>query len=160
MLALPVVFVCENNLYGEFTPMAAVTAGGDIARPRGAPTACRPRRSTATTCGRCAPRRERAVARARARRRARRSSSATPTATYGHSKTDPGAYRPEGSWRTGWPATRSTIAAARLVEAGVAEPSESPPCDAAVRADVEAGVEAALAAPYPDPAVAAREYAR
>src|SRR5213083_2119121 len=29
--ALPVVFVCENNLYGEFTPMAAVTAGVDIA---------------------------------------------------------------------------------------------------------------------------------
>jgi len=29
--ALPVVFVCENNLYGEFTAMASVTAGGDIA---------------------------------------------------------------------------------------------------------------------------------
>src|SRR3954449_13038533 len=29
--ALPIVFVCENNLYGEFTPMAAVTAGVDIA---------------------------------------------------------------------------------------------------------------------------------
>src|SRR4051794_8854884 len=28
---LPVVFVCENNLYGEFTPMDKVTAGGDIA---------------------------------------------------------------------------------------------------------------------------------
>src|ERR687889_563785 len=29
--ALPAVFVCENTLYGEFTPMAAVTAGVDIA---------------------------------------------------------------------------------------------------------------------------------
>src|SRR4051794_19222937 len=29
--ALPAVFVCENNLYGEFAPMAAVTAGVDIA---------------------------------------------------------------------------------------------------------------------------------
>ena len=27
VLALPVVFVCENNLYGEFTPMRAVTGG-------------------------------------------------------------------------------------------------------------------------------------
>src|SRR5918997_3850805 len=27
---LPVVYVCENNLYGEFTPMASVTAGGEI----------------------------------------------------------------------------------------------------------------------------------
>ena len=30
-LQLPAVFVCENNFYGEFTPMAAVTAGADIA---------------------------------------------------------------------------------------------------------------------------------
>lgn len=28
---LPVVYVCENNQYGEFTPYAAVTAGGKIA---------------------------------------------------------------------------------------------------------------------------------
>src|SRR5215216_57937 len=28
---LPIVFVCENNLYGEFTPMDTVTAGGNIA---------------------------------------------------------------------------------------------------------------------------------
>jgi acetoin:2,6-dichlorophenolindophenol oxidoreductase subunit alpha len=33
--ALPVVYVCENNLYGEFTPMADVTAGGILARPEG-----------------------------------------------------------------------------------------------------------------------------
>src|SRR5918911_251999 len=32
VLALPAVFVCENNFYGEFTPMAQVTAGADIAR--------------------------------------------------------------------------------------------------------------------------------
>src|SRR4051794_36520774 len=31
VLRLPAVFVCENNLYGEFTPMAQVTAGADIA---------------------------------------------------------------------------------------------------------------------------------
>src|SRR3954453_17862357 len=28
---LPAVYVCENNFYGEFTPMAQVTAGADIA---------------------------------------------------------------------------------------------------------------------------------
>jgi pyruvate dehydrogenase E1 component alpha subunit len=27
---LPVIYLCENNLYGEYTPMASVTAGGDI----------------------------------------------------------------------------------------------------------------------------------
>src|SRR5438270_2253263 len=31
VFSLPAVFVCENNFYGEFTPMAAVTAGADIA---------------------------------------------------------------------------------------------------------------------------------
>jgi TPP-dependent pyruvate/acetoin dehydrogenase alpha subunit len=32
VLNLPVVFACENNWYGEFTPMEKVTAGQDIAR--------------------------------------------------------------------------------------------------------------------------------
>src|SRR5450631_2742003 len=42
VLALPAVFVCENNLYAEFTPMAAATAGADIAgraRAYGLPSA-------------------------------------------------------------------------------------------------------------------------
>jgi TPP-dependent pyruvate/acetoin dehydrogenase alpha subunit len=33
---LPVVYVCENNQYGEFTPWGAVTAGGSIVRRAGA----------------------------------------------------------------------------------------------------------------------------
>ena len=32
VMALPVVFVCENNLYGEWTRMESVTAGGSVAR--------------------------------------------------------------------------------------------------------------------------------
>src|SRR5438270_5327388 len=31
VFSLPAIFVCENNFYGEFTPMASVTAGSDIA---------------------------------------------------------------------------------------------------------------------------------
>ena len=31
IFSLPVVFVCENNFYAEFTPLAAATAGADIA---------------------------------------------------------------------------------------------------------------------------------
>src|SRR5438067_22009 len=35
VFSLPAIFVCENNFYGEFTPMVSVTAGADIAaRPR------------------------------------------------------------------------------------------------------------------------------
>ena len=36
VLSLPVVFVCENNFYGEFTPMETVTGGGAIAARAGA----------------------------------------------------------------------------------------------------------------------------
>jgi TPP-dependent pyruvate/acetoin dehydrogenase alpha subunit len=32
--ALPVVYVCENNLYSEYTPYREVTAGDVLARPR------------------------------------------------------------------------------------------------------------------------------
>ena len=31
VMTLPVVYVCENNLYGEWTRMETVTAGGEIA---------------------------------------------------------------------------------------------------------------------------------
>ena len=34
VLRLPVVYVCENNLYGEFTPWEDVTAGQILASPR------------------------------------------------------------------------------------------------------------------------------
>jgi TPP-dependent pyruvate/acetoin dehydrogenase alpha subunit len=36
VMALPVVYVCENNLYGEWTRMETVTAGGTIAGRAGA----------------------------------------------------------------------------------------------------------------------------
>src|SRR4051794_33143709 len=42
VLSLPVVLVCENNWYGEFTPMEKVTAGQNIAKraePFGVPSA-------------------------------------------------------------------------------------------------------------------------
>ena len=32
VMSLPAVFVCENNLYGEWTRMETVTAGGSVAR--------------------------------------------------------------------------------------------------------------------------------
>ncbi|MGH2974193.1 MAG: thiamine pyrophosphate-dependent dehydrogenase E1 component subunit alpha, partial [Solirubrobacterales bacterium] len=34
VLSLPVVYVCENNQYGEYTPTADVTPGGILARPQ------------------------------------------------------------------------------------------------------------------------------
>src|SRR5204862_2213105 len=91
---LPVVFVCENNLYGEFTPMAAVTAGGDI-RARAAGYAMPAEKVDGNDVATVRAVAERAIDHARrgdgpafleclAYRHVR------------HSKTDPGTYRPPG----------------------------------------------------------------
>ena len=47
---LPVLFVCENNLYMEYTPIARVTAVRTPRRIARRPTDCPARCSTATTC--------------------------------------------------------------------------------------------------------------
>ena len=49
---LPVLFVCENNLYMEYTPIAAVTSVPTRRQTELPRTACRPRSSTATTWSR------------------------------------------------------------------------------------------------------------
>ena len=153
---LPVLFVCENNLYGEFTPMAAVTAGGDI-RARAAAYDMPAEKVDGNDVEQVRAVAERAAAHAR-----RGDGPAfLECLTYrhlGHSKTDPGAYRPEGELDEWLHRDPLTIAAAKLGEAGVGT-EEVAACAASVRADVEAGVAAAVADPYPDPAVAAREYA-
>jgi TPP-dependent pyruvate/acetoin dehydrogenase alpha subunit len=89
---LPVLYVCENNLYGEWTPMASVTAGADIAA-RGAAYGVPAQAVDGNDV--VAVREAAAAALARARR------GEGPTLleclTYrhkGHSKVDPGAYRP------------------------------------------------------------------
>jgi TPP-dependent pyruvate/acetoin dehydrogenase alpha subunit len=153
---LPVLFVCENNLYGEFTPMAAVTAGGDI-RARAAGYDMPAEKVDGNDVELVHAVAQRAIDHAR-----RGDGPAfLECLTYrhlGHSKTDPGAYRPEGEL-DGWLVRDPlTVAAARLAEAGVAL-EDITACEAAVRAEVEAGVAAAVSDPYPDPAVPATEYA-
>ncbi len=54
---LPVVFVCENNLYGEYSPMASTTPVDATRRPRCLLRDGVGRRSTATTYSRCTQRR-------------------------------------------------------------------------------------------------------
>jgi TPP-dependent pyruvate/acetoin dehydrogenase alpha subunit len=153
---LPVVFVCENNLYGEFTPMAAVTAGGDI-RARAAAYDMPAEKVDGNDVERVAAAAERAIDHAR-----RGDGPAfVECLTYrhlGHSKTDPGAYRPEGEldeWLTRDPLT---VAAATLVSGGVAD-TDVEAVAASARAEVEAEIAQAVADPYPDPALPAREYA-
>ncbi len=96
---LPLVLVCENNGYGEYTPYRSVTAGEICARAEvmGVPAETIDGMSVWTV--RAAA--ERAVAHARAGD----GPVFLEAITYrfvGHSRSDPGAYRPEGEleqWR-------------------------------------------------------------
>jgi TPP-dependent pyruvate/acetoin dehydrogenase alpha subunit len=146
--ALPVIFVCENNLYGEFTPWEEVTAGGDIS-------------ARVATYGVPANKVDgndviavhEAAAAAAARARESNEPSFLECMTYrhyGHSRSDPGAYRTdeeEEQWRQRDPLH---VCERQLGEAGVGE-KEVEATEARAREAVDAAFEAALAAPYPEP---------
>jgi acetoin:2,6-dichlorophenolindophenol oxidoreductase subunit alpha len=148
VLELPVVYVCENNFYGEFTPMESVTAGGEIAARAGAykipftvvdGNDLWAVREAATE----------AVERAR--------SEGGPTLLecqtyrhYGHSKSDPAKYRPDDElerWLTRDPLT---IARERLLAGGIGE-DEITAVETEAQEEMKRATQAALAAPYPDP---------
>jgi acetoin:2,6-dichlorophenolindophenol oxidoreductase subunit alpha len=156
VLDLPAVFVCENNLYGEFTPMASVTAGAEIAT-RGAAYGIPSSVVDGNDLWAVRAAGGEAVERAR--------SGGGPTLLecqtyrhYGHSKSDPARYRPKEEVERWMARDPLTIARRRLLDAGLAEPAIDA-VEQDVRGELEAAVEAALAAPYPDPSVPATEYA-
>ena len=149
VLALPAVFVCENNLYAEFTPMAAATAGADIAgrgRAYGMPAAVVDGNDVWAVHAAA----QQAVDRARG--------GGGPTLLecktyrhYGHSKGDPAPYR-TGEELEQWKARDPLkLARERLLEEGVSD-ERLGEAEEAVQALIEQAVEGALAAPYPDPA--------
>jgi TPP-dependent pyruvate/acetoin dehydrogenase alpha subunit len=148
VFSLPVVFVCENNFYGEFTPMAAVTAGADIAgraRAYDMPSALVDGNDLWAVYAAAAE----AVARARA--------GDGPTLLecqtyrhYGHSKGDPATYRPKGEFDRWLARDPLTLARERLREEYVSE-EEVTAVEEAAAALIEQAVAEALAAPYPDP---------
>ena len=92
---LPVVFVCENNLYMEYTPISAVTAVKHPAADRAA--ALRPR--PIVIDGNDADEVYHAAINAMKRAREGGGPALIEAMTYrhsGHSRADPGKYRPEG----------------------------------------------------------------
>jgi len=149
VFSLPAVFVCENNFYGEFTAMTAVTAGQDIAARAaafGIPSAVVDGNDVWAV-------REAALV---AVQRARSGSGPTllECQTYrhhGHSKADPARYRPPEEVERWLARDPLTIARARLVDLGVGEP-EIDEVEEVTRARMDRAVQEALAAPYPDPA--------
>ncbi len=148
VLSLPVVFVCENNLYGEFTPMATVTAGADIAgrgRAYGMPSAVVDGNDLWAVHAAAGE----AVARARG--------GGGPTLLechtyrhYGHSKSDPAPYRPQQEVERWMARDPLKLARARLLEEGIGE-EQITAAERAAGELIERAVASALAAPYPDP---------
>ena len=115
------VFVCENNLYMEYTPIGDVTAvRASGRRPRRGLRACRASSSTATTptwstAPRCA---------AYDKARAGGGPSLIECMTYrysGHSRADPAKYRPEGELEKWKERDPIKIYRERLKQFGVAE---------------------------------------
>jgi acetoin:2,6-dichlorophenolindophenol oxidoreductase subunit alpha len=146
---LPLLFVCENNFYGEFTPMEKVTAGGDIAA-RGAAYG---------VASHVVDGNDVFAVHAAAREAAERArSGGGPTLLecqtyrhYGHSKSDPAKYRPKEELERWLARDPLAIAKAKLHETGVSE-GDIESVEEEMKARIERAIEGALAAPYPDPA--------
>jgi TPP-dependent pyruvate/acetoin dehydrogenase alpha subunit len=155
--ALPAVFVCENNLYGEFTPMQNVTAGADIAARAGSygmPASV----SDGNDLWAVSEAAHEAIERAR--------SGGGPTLLemqtyrhYGHSKSDPATYRPKEEVERWLARDPLKLTRAKLLELGFSE-DDIAGTEEEIKAHLDEAVKHALAAPYPDPVEdAAREYA-
>jgi acetoin:2,6-dichlorophenolindophenol oxidoreductase subunit alpha len=150
---LPAVYVCENNLYGEFTPYEQVTAGEIRARAETLEIAAQTIDGNDVWAVRAAARE--AVERAR--------SGEGPcfieALTYrfvGHSRSDPGRYRKPGELDE-WKERDPLIRARATIEENV-DGSEVDKVEASVEAEIEQLIENALAAPFPSPDPNAREF--
>jgi acetoin:2,6-dichlorophenolindophenol oxidoreductase subunit alpha len=148
---LPVIYVCENNLYNEYTHYSETTAGGLTARAHafGIPTD--------QVDGQDVREVRRAAVRAVERARSGGGPSFVVCSTYrlrGHhvGDVDRGYYRSkeeERDWATeGDPLV---VLGEWLKAGGMADPVALDRLEEEVRTEVKAAVEFALEAPYPDP---------
>lgn len=149
---LPVVFICENNLYMEYTPISAVTAVEHPAADRAAAYSL-PR---IVIDGNDVVTVRDEVSRAVGRARTGEGPSIIECMTYrhyGHSRTDPAKYRPEGELEQWLMRDPVKVLRERLVAAGVVE-AELESIEGRAKAVVDAAIEAAKAAPLSDPSEA------
>ncbi|WCE00939.1 thiamine pyrophosphate-dependent dehydrogenase E1 component subunit alpha [Streptomyces sp. HUAS 31] len=146
---LPVLFVCENNLYMEYTPIADVTA---VPRPA-ADRAPAYGIEGEVVDGNDVVAVQEAVARLAARARAGDGPALLEAQTYrhfGHSRADPATYRPAEEVERWLKHDPLDLARGRLVEMGVSE-AVLGEADERATTVVRQAVEAAMAAPPPDP---------
>jgi TPP-dependent pyruvate/acetoin dehydrogenase alpha subunit len=155
VLELPVVYVCENNGYGEFTPWRQVTAGENLvarAEVFGIPAASFDGMDVREVA--------RTVRAAVGDARAGRGPQFVEAVTYrfvGHSRSDPGRYRPPGELERWKERDPLLVARSAMTERGI-DPTGLDEDEREVRERIDAAFDAALAAPFPDPAVAATAY--
>ena len=144
---LPVIFVCENNLYMEYTPIADVTAvpspAGDRASAYGL--------EKIVIDGNDADVVYRAAQKAYEKARAGGGPSLIECLTYrhsGHSRADPAKYRPEGELEKWKERDPIKIYRERLKQFGVSDDVIAK-IDADIRRVVDEATEACKAAPNP-----------
>jgi acetoin:2,6-dichlorophenolindophenol oxidoreductase subunit alpha len=149
---LPVLFVCENNLYMEYTPIASVTAvpnpAADRAPANGLPGQLLDGNDVLVV--------REAVGAAAARARRGEGPTVIEARTYrhfGHSRTDPAKYRPADEVEDWLRRDPLLVTKEQLIGMGV-DPAEVDATDNRAAAVVAAASEAAQAAPDADPAQA------
>jgi len=149
---LPVVFVCENNRYMEYTPIDSVTSvpnpAADRAAANGMPGVLVDGNDVVAVRD--------AMSVAVHRARSGGGPSVLEALTYrhfGHSRTDPGTYRPAEEVQE-WLARDPLLVARRRLEVQGTPEADIDAAAERAAAAVAAAVEAAMAAPPADPAQA------
>jgi acetoin:2,6-dichlorophenolindophenol oxidoreductase subunit alpha len=149
---LPVLFVCENNLYMEYTPISTVTSVANPAADRASAYGLPAVIIDGNDVIKVQETTKIAVDRARA--------GDGPTVIealtyrhYGHSRADPAKYRPADEVQRWMQRDPLVVARERLTSLGVPA-AEIDATDAKVAEVIKAAVQEAKDAPYPDPATA------
>jgi len=144
---LPVIFVCENNLYMEYTPISAVTAvehpAADRAASYGLPSII--------VDGNDADAVYQVASEALAKARAGGGPSLIEAMTYrhsGHSRADPGKYRPEGELEKWLLRDPVVMYRERLLKLGINEPTLQD-MEAEAMGKVDQATEISKASPAP-----------
>jgi TPP-dependent pyruvate/acetoin dehydrogenase alpha subunit len=155
VLSLPVVYVCENNRYAEFTPYEDAMAGELADRPRamGIETAVIDGMDVAVV--------REAAAAAVGRARAGEGPQFIESLTYrfvGHSRSDPGRYRREGELEAFRQRDPLVVCRTELAEPSGVDEEQFNAVDSRVAAELANAIEAARDAPMPDPGAGAREF--
>jgi TPP-dependent pyruvate/acetoin dehydrogenase alpha subunit len=145
VLKLPLLLVCENNGYGEYTPFRSVTAGEIRGRAEVMEVPAE------TVDGMSVWTVREAAGRALEHVRAGNGPAFVEALTYrfvGHSRSDPGAYRPEGELDD-WKGRDPIVVLRTQLEAEGVEPARLDELEREQADELERMRERGLAAPFP-----------